>query len=54
MIREASATGRVLIVDETRDNRREWARACWPLCWSTGYTGAVDRVASKDSFIPLR
>ncbi len=31
----------------------EWAKASSPRCSRHGYTGAVDRVASRDSFIPL-
>ncbi len=52
MIREASATGRVLIVDETRATGGVGEGVLASLL-EHGYTGAVDRVASKDSFIPL-
>ena len=53
MLREADATGRVLVVDETRRSRRGVARACSPR-WSTrGFAGPIARVASEDSFIPL-
>jgi 2-oxoisovalerate dehydrogenase E1 component len=52
MIREASATGRVLIVDETRATGGVGEGVLAELL-EHGYTGAVDRVASSDSFIPL-
>jgi 2-oxoisovalerate dehydrogenase E1 component len=52
MIRESSATGRVLIVDETRYTGGVGEGVLATLL-AHGYTGAVDRVASKDSFIPL-
>ncbi|WP_110315008.1 thiamine pyrophosphate-dependent enzyme [Mycolicibacterium moriokaense] len=52
MIREASATGRVLIVDETRATGGVGEGVLAELL-DHGYTGAVARVASKDSFIPL-
>src|SRR4029077_9327573 len=52
MIRESSATGRVLIVDETRYTAGVGEGMLATLL-AHGYTGAVDRVASKDSFIPL-
>ena len=52
MIREATATGRVLIVDETRETGGVGEGVLASLL-EHGYTGAVDRVASKDSFIPL-
>ena len=52
MLREATATGRVLIVDETRETGGvgEGVVAAFV---ERGFAGAVDRVASKDSFIPL-
>ncbi len=52
MLREATATGRVLIVDETRETGGvgEGVVAAFV---EQGFVGAVDRVASKDSFIPL-
>ena len=52
MIREANATGRVLIVDETRATGGvgEGVLAALLEC---GFSGTVERVASKDSFIPL-
>jgi 2-oxoisovalerate dehydrogenase E1 component len=52
MIREAGATGRVLIVDETRATGGVGEGVLAALL-ERGYTGAVGRVASKDSFIPL-
>jgi 2-oxoisovalerate dehydrogenase E1 component len=52
MIREANATGRVLIVDETRATGGVGEGVLAELL-GHGYAGAVDRVASKDSFIPL-
>jgi 2-oxoisovalerate dehydrogenase E1 component len=52
MVREASATGRVLIVDETRKTGGVGEGVLATLL-EHGYTGAVDRVASEDSFIPL-
>lgn len=52
MIREASATGRVLIVDETRATGGVGEGVLAELL-EHGYAGAVERVASRDSFIPL-
>jgi len=52
MLREASATGRVLIVDETRHTGGVGEGVLAELL-AHGYSGAVDRVASRDSFIPL-
>jgi 2-oxoisovalerate dehydrogenase E1 component len=52
MVREANATGRVLIVDETRATGGVGEGVLAELL-GHGYVGAVDRVASKDSFIPL-
>jgi 2-oxoisovalerate dehydrogenase E1 component len=52
IIREASATGRVLIVDETRATGGVGEGVLATLL-EHGYTGALARVASKDSFIPL-
>lgn len=52
MLREASATGRVLIVDETRATGGVGEGILAELL-EHGYTGVVERVASKDSFIPL-
>ena len=42
----------MLIVDETRDTGGVGEGVLAALL-EHGYTGAVDRVASKDSFIPL-
>jgi 2-oxoisovalerate dehydrogenase E1 component len=52
MVREANATGRVLIVDETRATGGVGEGVLAELL-ARGYAGAVDRVASRDSFIPL-
>jgi 2-oxoisovalerate dehydrogenase E1 component len=52
MVREANTTGRALIVDETRYTGGVGEGVLAALV-EHGYTGAVDRVASKDSFIPL-
>jgi 2-oxoisovalerate dehydrogenase E1 component len=52
MVREARVTGRVLIVDETRATGGVGEGVLAELL-AHGYTGVVDRVASKDSFIPL-
>jgi 2-oxoisovalerate dehydrogenase E1 component len=52
MIREASATGRVLIVDETRATGGV-SEGVLAALLEHGYTGVVERVASRDSFIPL-
>jgi len=52
MVREANATGRVLIVDETRATGGVGEGVLATLL-EHGYTGAVERVASSDSFIPL-
>ena len=52
MLREAGITGRVLIVDETRETGGVGEGILAALL-QHGYTGAVDRVASRDSFIPL-
>ncbi|BBY16689.1 MFS transporter [Mycolicibacterium litorale] len=52
MLREALATGRVLIVDETRETGGVGEGVLAALL-AHGYTGRVDRVASRDSFIPL-
>jgi 2-oxoisovalerate dehydrogenase E1 component len=52
MLREATVTGRVLIVDETRATGGVGEGVLAALL-EHGYTGAVERVASKDSFIPL-
>ena len=52
MLREATATGRVLVVDETRRTGGVGEGVLATLL-GQGFTGVVDRVASEDSFIPL-
>lgn len=52
MVAEASATGRVLIVDETRETGGVGEGVLAELL-SHGYAGQVARVAGSDSFIPL-
>lgn len=52
MMREAGATGRVLIVDETRRSGGVGEAVLAELL-DHGFTGRVQRVASADSFIPL-
>lgn len=52
MLREAAATGRTLIVDETRETGGVGEGVVAALV-ANGYTGAMRRVASRDSFIPL-
>lgn len=52
MLREASATGRVLVVDETRATGGVGEGVLAAL-HGHGYRGGVAVVASKDSFIPL-
>lgn len=52
LVREASATGRVLIVDETRRTGGVGEGIVAALV-DAGYVGLVRRVASADSFIPL-
>jgi 2-oxoisovalerate dehydrogenase E1 component len=52
MVREATASGRVLIVDETRQTGGVGEGVLAALV-AHGFTGRVNRVASKDSFIPL-
>jgi 2-oxoisovalerate dehydrogenase E1 component len=52
MMREANATGRVLIVDETRETGGV-GEGVLSVLLGHGFAGRVDRVASKDSFIPL-
>ena len=51
ILREANATGRVLVVDETRATGGV-SKACSPPS-STRASPVVCRVTSKDSFIPL-
>ena len=52
IIREASATGRVLVVDETRRSGGVGEGVVATLV-DTGYVGAARRVAALDSFVPL-
>lgn len=52
MLREAEATGRVLIVDETRRTGGVGEGVLAELA-DHGFTGRVRRVASADSFVPL-
>jgi 2-oxoisovalerate dehydrogenase E1 component len=52
MMREAAVSGKTLIVDETRQTGGVGEGVLATLL-AHGYTGAVDRVASMDSFIPL-
>jgi 2-oxoisovalerate dehydrogenase E1 component len=52
VLREASATGRTLVVDETRQTGGVGEGIVAELI-ARGYRGALARVASKDSFIPL-
>jgi 2-oxoisovalerate dehydrogenase E1 component len=52
LLREASATGRVLVVDETRASGGVGEGLVTALV-ERGFTGAVARVAAADSFVPL-
>jgi 2-oxoisovalerate dehydrogenase E1 component len=52
MLSEASSTGRVLVVDETRGSGGVSEGVLTALI-DNGFTGAMARVASDDSFIPL-
>jgi 2-oxoisovalerate dehydrogenase E1 component len=52
MLREAGVTGRVLVVDETRETGGVGEGVLATLV-KHGFTGRLDRVASSDSFIPL-
>ena len=52
MLREAAATGRVLVVDETRRTGGVSEGVLAALV-DAGYAGRMARVASEDSFIPL-
>ncbi|MGB7507470.1 MAG: transketolase C-terminal domain-containing protein, partial [Mycobacterium sp.] len=52
ILAEAHATGRVLVVDETRESGGVSEGVVTALI-DHGYTGALARVASHDSFIPL-
>jgi 2-oxoisovalerate dehydrogenase E1 component len=52
IVREATATGRVLIVDETRRSGGVGEGVLAALV-DAGYVGSARRVASADSYIPL-
>jgi 2-oxoisovalerate dehydrogenase E1 component len=52
LLREAAASGRVLVVDETRASGGV-SEGVLAALTDGGYRGAVARVASADSFIPL-
>ncbi|HEX4745918.1 MAG TPA: thiamine pyrophosphate-dependent enzyme [Gaiellaceae bacterium] len=52
LLREAAATGRVLVVDETRRTGGVSEGVVAELV-DAGYDGRLARVASKDSFVPL-
>jgi 2-oxoisovalerate dehydrogenase E1 component len=52
MLREATATGRVLVVDETRRSGGV-AEGVLAALVDSGFGGRMRRVTSKDSFIPL-
>jgi 2-oxoisovalerate dehydrogenase E1 component len=52
LVREAGATGRVLIVDETRRSGGVGEGVLAALV-DAGYVGAVQRVSAVDTFIPL-
>jgi 2-oxoisovalerate dehydrogenase E1 component len=52
MLAEASATGRVLVVDETRESGGV-SEGVFAALIDHGYTGGLVRAASHDSFIPL-
>ncbi|MDQ6820220.1 MAG: thiamine pyrophosphate-dependent enzyme [Actinomycetota bacterium] len=52
VVREAEATGRVLIVDETRRSGGVGEGLVTSLV-DAGFDGALARVSSKDSFVPL-
>ncbi|MET0341252.1 MAG: thiamine pyrophosphate-dependent enzyme [Polyangiales bacterium] len=52
LLREARATGRVLVVDETRKTGGVSEGVCAALI-DAGYEGRVRRVNSQDSFVPL-
>jgi 2-oxoisovalerate dehydrogenase E1 component len=52
LVREAGATGRVLIADETRRSGGI-SEAVVTALFDGGFTGAIRRLTSADSFIPL-
>ena len=53
ILREAEATGRVLIVDETRRSGGVSEGVLGALVDVANFEGAISRVTSQDSFIPL-
>jgi 2-oxoisovalerate dehydrogenase E1 component len=52
ILREANATGRVLVVDETR-RTGSVSEGILAALVDAGFDGRMARVASKDSFVPL-
>ncbi len=52
MVREAEATGRVLVVDETRHSGGVGEAVVAALV-GNGFRGGINRISSADSFIPL-
>jgi 2-oxoisovalerate dehydrogenase E1 component len=52
ILREAAATGRVLIADETRRTGGV-SEAVLTALADGGFTGQASRVTSQDSFVPL-
>jgi 2-oxoisovalerate dehydrogenase E1 component len=52
IVREANATGRVLVADETRRSGGVGEGVLAALV-DAGFTGTMARVASQDTFIPL-
>jgi 2-oxoisovalerate dehydrogenase E1 component len=52
LLREANATGKVLVVDETRRSGGVSEGVVSELI-DNGYRGALARVAAQDTFIPL-
>ena len=52
LLREAAATGRVLVVDETRATGGV-SEGVMTALLDAGYTGRLARIAAADSYIPL-
>jgi 2-oxoisovalerate dehydrogenase E1 component len=52
LLREANATGKVLIVDETRQSGSP-SEGVYAALLDAGYSGQLRRVNSHDSFVPL-
>ncbi len=52
LLREAEATGRVLVADETRHSGGVGEGVITALV-ENGFTGRISRVSSLDSFVPL-